>query len=374
MKVLLLADSTSPHIIKWARSLAEQGVSIVIAGLCPAPEDLYAQHESIEVVWLGADEQLVRQAQTRFAKLAYLKLLPQLKRIIKRFQPDILHAHYASSYGLLGALSGFQPYFISVWGSDVYAFPRKSWLHKAVLRYNLSKANNLFSTAKDMVRETSLYTDKHIQVIPFGIDTNFFKPSSGLHLFPDGTLVIGAVKTLEHHYGMDILIKAFAKLVRDLPSLPLGLMIVGGGSLHDELSQLATEEGIGDKAQFLGRVPYDKVPDYHNSLDIAVVVSRRESFGVSAIESSSCAKPVVASNIDGLPEVVINQQTGLLVPPDDVDATYAALKQLVTNKALRERYGAQGRHWVKQQYEWDENLKQMMIAYDRVLNSKKVKI
>jgi len=374
MKILLLADSTSPHIIKWGRSLAQQGCTILIAGLSEASADLYRKHDNIEVVCLGADEKLVRQARTRWAKLAYIKLLPRLKALIKRFQPDVLHAHFASSYGLLGALSGFQPFLISVWGSDVYAFPRKSWLHKATLRYNLGKAEYLFSTSKDMARETGLYTDKSLRVIPFGIDTDLFSPDLGLGLFPEGTLVIGAVKTLEQHYGMDILINSFAKLKRQYPSLPLGLLIVGGGSLREQLGQLAANEGISEQTKFTGKVAYDQVPSYHNTLDIAVVVSRRESFGVSAIESSSCAKPVVASYVDGLPEVVKHQKTGLLVPPNDVQATYIALEQLVLDKDLRERLGMQGRQWVQEQYAWQQNVQQMLEAYHRIIAKQRAQV
>ncbi|MDP4536910.1 glycosyltransferase [Alkalimonas collagenimarina] len=373
MKILLLADSTSPHTIKWARSLAEQGCTVLVAGLSSAPADLYQQHPAITVATLGADEQLVRQAKTRWSKLSYLKVLPRLKALIRSFQPDILHAHFASSYGLLGALCGFQPYVLSVWGSDVYAFPRKSWLHKSVLRFNLAKACALFSTSNDMARETALYTDKPLQVIPFGIDTDFFQPANGLELFPAGTLVIGAVKTLEPHYGMDVLIRAFAMLSRNLPEQKLGLLLVGSGSQQAELQQLTADEGITDQVRFTGRVPYDEVPGYHNSLDIAVVVSRRESFGVSAIESSSCGIPVVASNVDGLPEVVQHRQTGLLVPVDDVAATCAALQELVTDPALRQRLGEQGREWVQHEYDWHKNVQQMMAAYQQVLAAKEAR-
>lgn len=133
-----------------------------------------------------------------------------MKKVITEFKPDILHAHYASSYGLLGALSGFHPYIISVCGSDVFDFPNTSFLHKIVLKYNLSVADKILSTSNVMAIETSKYTNKEIIVTPFGIDLDKFKPLSVKTIFNKENIVIGTITILEEKYGIEYLIRAFA--------------------------------------------------------------------------------------------------------------------------------------------------------------------
>ncbi len=152
------------------------------------------------------------------SKIEYVKALPALKQAIKAFQPDVVHAHYATSYGMLGASSGFHPLIISVWGSDIYEFPIKSFLHKSFLKRNLRKADYIWSTGEAMAKEASKYTSKNIDITPFGIDLNAFKPMNVKSLFNDEDIVIGTIKSLESNYRIDLLIGAFEILNKNIPN------------------------------------------------------------------------------------------------------------------------------------------------------------
>ena len=207
MRVLLLADAHSIHTIKWAKSLCQKNIELGVFSLNKLDEDLYKE-DNIEVFYFS--DRNCRDRSSGFKKISYLKALPFLKKVIKKFKPDIVHAHYASSYGLLGALSGFHPYIISVWGSDVFDFPNISFLHKAILKYNLMQADTILSTSHVMAVETKKYTNKDIIVTPFGIDLDQFKPMKVASVFQDDDIVIGTVKTLEEKYGIEYLIRAFS--------------------------------------------------------------------------------------------------------------------------------------------------------------------
>ena len=121
MKVLLLADPGSSHTIKWSLALVKHGIDIHIMGLSQFDDAVY-RNTGIIVETLSLPSDQFSDSSSQVSKSKYLKLLPQIKRKIETFQPDIVHAHYASSYGLLGALTKFHPLIISVWGSDVYEF------------------------------------------------------------------------------------------------------------------------------------------------------------------------------------------------------------------------------------------------------------
>ena len=122
MKVLLLSDTYSEHTEKWALGLVDCGIEV---GLFSFNRATYEWHHVKGITVFYEPEKQIN-AENMLTKLAYIKYVAVLKRIINHFKPDILHAHYASSYGLVGSLTGFHPFVLSVWGSDVYDFPTKS--------------------------------------------------------------------------------------------------------------------------------------------------------------------------------------------------------------------------------------------------------
>lgn len=365
MKILLLADHKSVHTVKWARSLSNKGFEIMIASFAKPNNELYKDFNKISVVGLGISDKTIARG-SYFGKLEYLLLLSKVKEIITSFKPDILHAHYASSYGLLGALTKFHPYIISVWGSDVFDFPKKSFVHRTILKYNLKKADKILSTSRIMAKETNKYTNKHIEITPFGIDSNIFKPLTGKTLFDQNDIVIGTVKSLETVYGLGTLIKTFKTLTDKYPRLPLKLLIVGGGSKEGIYKKEISNLKIENQTVFAGKIFIDQVPQYHNMMDIEVFLSNSESFGVAVIEASACEKPVVVSNVGGLPEVVEENVTGLIVKPNNPEEAAKAIEKLILDPQLRTSMGKKGRKRAKEYFNWEDNVNQMINIYNSI--------
>lgn len=363
-KVLFLSDGSSIHTKRWINSLSEKGVKIHLFSLKPVETSEYPK-ENFSFTCFNL--------QKRFgglSKLGYLKVLPELKKVIREFKPDIMHAHFASSYGLLGALSAFHPFVLSVWGSDVFDFPKKSFLHKSLLGYNLKKADKILSTSHVMAEETKIYTEKEIEVTPFGINTDQFKPEkadrAALTPFSENDIVVGTIKLLEDKYGINYLIEAFSMVLHRHPELPLKLLIVGDGSERKNLENLADGLGIAEKVYFAGMADYSKVPYFNRMLDVYAALSNYESFGVAVIEAQSCGKPVVVSDAGGLPEVVEDGVTGFVVERKNAEAAAEKLEKLVLDAALRERMGNAGRERVLKLYDWNENVAQMMKIYSKI--------
>ena len=145
--------------------------------------------------------------------------------------------------------------------------------------------------------------------------------------------------------------------------------MVGGGEQTKEIQKLLNELDLEKSVVMTGAVPYDQVATYHNMINISVFVSTQdsESFGVSAIEASACAKPLVVSRIGGLPEIVEESVTGIIVPPKDIQTTAKAIEKLVLDKELRERMGKAGRERVKKLFNWNDSIRQMISVYKNVL-------
>ena len=359
MKVLLLSEANSIHTKRWTEALCRRKVSIMLVSLSKPRDDFYST--------LGVKCLYVNEAKfdaPTVSKVGYLKLVNQVKIAFREFQPDILHAHYASSYGLIGALAGFHPYIVSVWGSDVYEFPNQNLINRWIIKYVLRKADVLLSTSHVMAKETHKYTDKEIRVTPFGVDTQRFKRNTNYRR--GGKFIVGNVKTLAPKYGIDVLIKAYKLVVDRNPSLDSELRIYGTGPCREEYGQLAEHLGIVDKVKFMGYVENNKLPDVYSSVSVSVSVSDSESFGVVAVEAMACECPVVTSDADGFTEVVDDNVTGFIVPKRNVEATADAIQRFIDNPALRDEMGKDCRKRVLRLYDWEMNVDTMYNIYKSI--------
>lgn len=359
MKIAFLAPANSIHTQRWVGALCRRGHEVT----------LFSQHrEPTEQAFQGA-----RFERLPFSgSVGYFLNAVRLRARLKALQPDLLNAHYASGYGTTAALSGFRPVLLSVWGSDVFDFPYESWAKGLILRRNLRCAARLASTSHVMARQVHELVPElpSALVTPFGVDCNRFCPRPQLD---SQFITIGTVKTLAHKYGVDLLIDAFSRVVHELQlqeasAAPrLRLMLVGAGEERLALEAMATRLGVRDRVVFVGPVAHSDVPDWLNQLDIFVAASRRESFGVAAVEASACGLPVVVSDAGGLPEVVRSGETGFVVPREQPQALADAISQLVLDAELRRRMGIAGRELVLSRYEWEHCVDTMEAAYREVV-------
>jgi len=356
LRLLLLGPASSIHLRRWAAGLHARGHAVCV--LSQHPCDAALLPAGVERAWLP-----VRGGA------GYVLNAPAVRRFARRWGADVVHVHYASGYGTLASLARVGPTLLSVWGSDVYAFPEQGWLQGRLLRWNLRRAGAIASTSRAMAARVRELTPerREIAVTPFGVDLDAFVPAEDR---PAGGLVLGTVKSLAPTYGIDLLLQAFAGLCAD-PQVPADcrLLVVGDGPQRAELAALAERLGIAARTEFAGAVAHAEVPAWLRRLDVYAAPSRAESFGVAVIEASACGRPVVVSDAGGLPEVVRDGETGRIVPVGDVAALQAALKALALDAPLRARLGRQGRAFVAREYAWPACLERMEDAYRKLLSS-----
>ncbi|GAB6173059.1 glycosyltransferase [Paradesulfitobacterium aromaticivorans] len=352
-KLCLLANAASSHTEKWASELGRRGWDVHVVSFLPAR----IPHATVHVVpgFIGG-------------KLDVILRRNWVVDEVKRLKPDIIHAHYATSFGFLGALAKEHPYVISAWGSDIFFFPRHSFVHSLFLKWTLKQADVLCSTSRIMAQEMQRYTEsgRTVEVIPFGVDIERFKPPAEERQDSLQPLIFGVAKYFQPVYGLDVLFKAFAQIERQTPGRAR-LRLAGDGPEKARLQRLALKLGIARKIEWLGAIPSKDVAELYQSLDVVVVPSRQESFGVTAVEGSACGRPIIASRVGGLPEVVTDKETGLLIPPGDVQELAAAMEYMIDHPEERKRMGEAGRSFVLEHYDWQENVTEMERVYRGVL-------
>jgi glycosyltransferase involved in cell wall biosynthesis len=372
MKIFLLSESNSPHTIKWVTALADRGMEIILFSITENKTEAYKKFGNI-IVESGGIRFNKSWTETRYSKLIYLKLVPLVRKLIKKYKPDILHAHYATSYGLLGALSNFQPFLISVWGSDVLSFPHGSFIHKNILKYILSQPAEIFATSYFLAHKTSEFTRKSIKVIPFGVNSEQFNFISSKKHFNDDDIVVGTVKSLETIYGVDTLIKSFSLVKKRNQDLPLKLFVVGSGSKEKKLKYLAANILDEKDYFFTGYMNPENIQAYHSLIDVSVYLSLQESFGVSTLEAMASSKPVVVSRVGGLAEIVDEGENGFIVSPNNPEEAAIAIERLVKDPSLRIRLGENGKQKVRKFYDWNKCVDSQIENYQQILSNRQTK-
>jgi glycosyltransferase involved in cell wall biosynthesis len=358
MRIALLAPANNVHTHKWLAYYDRCGIDVYAISL-------ESHRDTEERRWARVRTRYLPLVHSH--KAAYLLTVRRLRTLLEQADPDLVHAHYVSSYGFLGALANRHPYVVSVWGSDIYEFPTSGAVQRRMVEFALGRADAICSTSEVMRAETTKYTDKAISVTPFGVDTAAFAPAARP---PDGRVVFGIVKTMDAKYGIDVLLQAFAELVAPgtAETDNYDLVVVGGGPRLTEYQDLAVSLGIAARVRFTGPVPHREVPALMRELDVFVVPSVRqsESFGVAAVEAQACGVPVIVSDIGGLTEVVRDGVTGYVVPPRDPAALAARMLLLGQRPELRALLGAAGRAHAVEHYNWDRNAALMLDVYARL--------
>ncbi|MCK9425672.1 MAG: glycosyltransferase [Ignavibacteriaceae bacterium] len=369
MKVLIAGDPASSHTVKWANALSSRGIEVFIFGLGDYDKNSYNSSIKIKTFSALTDKIKLKNNGNLF-KLIYLTSVPRIKKTINEFKPDILHSFYATSYGLISSLTGFRPHLISVWGSDVMAFPQKSFIHKKILGLVLNKADRVFATSNYL--SSLVYSMYGIQcgVIPFGIDINLFSPSEKEVDRPYNSITVGIVKSLEKIYRIDLLLKSFKLLKGKHPDYLLKLVIIGTGTLEKELKKETADLGIENDTEFKGYISNQLVSREIQKFDIAVFPSERESFGVSLLETMACGIPSVVSKIKSYEEILAQSGAAILVNERTPEAFTKEMSFLIQNKKIREEMGSNARNHIVVNYNFENNLDCLVTKYNEILTIK----
>jgi glycosyltransferase involved in cell wall biosynthesis len=246
---------------------------------------------------------------------------------------DLLHAHWWPS-GAVARLTG-RPYIVQLWGTDVELIRRVPAL-RPLARRVVSAARMAVCASHALAREATRLGAREVRVIPSGVDV---PAEVGAEDDPPHVLYAGRLSSE----------KGVLELLAAANGLPL--VVVGDGPLRARVPQA------------LGFVPHDDLERCYARAAVVACPSRREGFGVVAAEAMAHGRPVVASAVGGLLDLITHEETGLLVPPRDVGALRGALQRLLDDAELRRRLGDAGRARARAELSWDVVVDRTLEAY-----------
>jgi glycosyltransferase involved in cell wall biosynthesis len=289
---------------------------------------------------------------------------------------DIIHVQWPIPNGL-GALflKTFKkiPYINTVYGEEIYLSKRyhTTFIIKFLVN-NSSKTITISNGSLKACLESGLKEEK-IQIIPFGVDTNFFKP---IDVYKDDQIFqILSVGYLIERKGFKYLIEAFKLIKKEHENVKL--KIVGSGPLEKQLKKLILDLNLENSIEIISNVSDEELLEMYNSSDLFVLPSivdsegNTEGLGVVLLEAMACKLPVIGSRVGGIPDIINDTETGLLVQEkDDIELSQYVIK-LIENKVFRKNIALKGYEMVKIHFSWEKIAKEYINIYISVLNKNK---
>jgi len=342
MRLCFVGNPGSIHTQRWVGHFAQMGHETHLINLGPQPAHKFdwqgPQHHNLppppRIPVPGLRGIVMLDARRR-----------ALRGLLQQIQPDILHAHSVADPGWFAALSGFHPFVLTAWGSDVLLGLRRGpRLHRWLTRYALRHADLLTADARSVLdaAQPHLRLGAQVELIRFGVDTRTFSPGFDttwqVRLSLGSGPVLLSIRQCHPLYNIDVILRAFAHVREEFPAARLLIKLVSQTSADPylaELRALADQLALSDAVVYVPQISYAELPDLYRAADIVLSVPSSDGLPVSVLEAMACGAPVIASDLPALRELTDEGADLSLVPMRDVDALSRAILALLTDPARR---------------------------------------
>lgn len=367
LRLAFLADPNSVHTRRWVGWFGAHGHDVRL--LVPSATALEPGLPSgVSVERLTATGWLARRAE--------------LRRLLRRLESEVLHAHYVRRFGWQAAAAGFRPLVVTPWGSDILRVPARAVRTRWLNRFALFSAS-LVTVSSERMRAAAIEAGaprERVTLVHHGVDTAAFAPASsesdvGASPGPRNAAVILSPRAIRPLYRQEVVVDAVAQLVTR--GHDVGLVLSARGADPATLAglrQRATAGGIGERLRVIDDVAHGELPDLLRLAAVVVSVPESDSFPVTLLEAMACGRPIVASDLPAVGPVLRSidpEMDRFLVPVGDATATAAAIERaLVMERSEAARLGARLRAHVVDQADYDTSMARMEGLYRQLASAR----
>jgi glycosyltransferase involved in cell wall biosynthesis len=363
VRVLYFTRDYTPHDQRFLTALAGTQHRIFYLRLERSPrqlEDRPLPSAVEQVHWRGG--------QKPFQWKELPALWAELRKVLVRIKPDVVHAGPIQSAAFLAALSGFQPLISMSWGSDMLVeADRTRWMNW-VTRYTLNHTRILVGDCQAVRQKAQSlgFPGERVALFPWGVDLQHFTPGPADDLRSrlgwEEAFVLLSLRSWEPIYGVDLLVRAFARAAQQIPDLRL--LLLGGGSQAGKLRQFLSQNGLNERVYFGGHVTQDGLPHFYQAADVYLSASHSDGSSVSLMEALASGLPALVSDIPGNKEWITPDVQGWLFPDGNEDALVEGILQAYHQRSRLAEIGKASRRLAEQRADWTENFKILLKAYD----------
>lgn len=361
LRLAFFADPTETHTQRWVGFFRDRGheVTIIVLHDRPVP----ANHDRLHIIRIDPPRRASRPGR-------WVEMLGRLQRAVRRADPDVVHAHYLTGQGWLAWASGFRPYVITAWGSDIY-LDLGNAKARALGRVALRGAALVTADSRHLADAAIAAGARRARtkVVQFGVDTAEFAPrdASALRarLVPDGGRIVLSPRTLLPLYRHELVVAALARLPADVV-----LLVSARGATPEAVRSLrhqAELHGVAERLVIESEIPHGEMPAYLNAADVVVSVPSSDATPVTLLEAMACGRPTVLADLPSLREWYAGGRDDLVIREPTPDGVAVAIGRALTlSDAERRDLVERGRELVVARADHERNMLAIEAHYRRL--------
>ena len=361
-----LGDPNSIHLRRWVSFFAGRGHRVTLL----VPDSLELEPglpDSIEVERFRGFN-----PRSPFAPVGFLRSRASMRRAVARVRPDVLNAHFLTIHGWNAWMSGFHPYAITLWGSDIYVGPRRWRAVRMMAGLTLRAADLVMADSEDLRRgaEGLGARPDRTELIGWGVDLGRFSggPAPAAlrsRLGLDGRRVVFSPRAITPLYRQNVVVDALARLPSDV-SVVMSRHNADPATV-EAIERQAAHLGLSDRLVVVPLIAHDEMPDFLRLADVVVSVPVSDSTSVTTLEAMACERAVVAADLPSVREWLGDLDPESIEPVDNSGATAVALERaLARTPAERADIGRRGRAIVRERADQAVSLSAVEQLYFRL--------
>jgi glycosyltransferase involved in cell wall biosynthesis len=295
-----------------------------------------------------------------------------LARLIRRERVSIVNCHYLEPYFVylvVAARLMRRPVFVSVHGADVEDYQTLRSVEWFACRLAMRCATQIIGCSKSLAQQAAEACPEVRDKVTF--IHNALRPIPRQPVITPRVLPKRFVLCVSRHVrkkGIDVLLRSFATIAADVADV--SLVIVGGGPLFEDHRSLADSLGVDERVVFVDSVPHAEVKAFIEACELFVLPSRAEPFGLVILEAASSGKPIVATCVGGVPEILSDGVNGILVSPDDPAALAAQIIRLLRSPEVAARLGAEANGTLPTRFAWTKWVRDYLDVFEAAIKSR----
>jgi glycosyltransferase involved in cell wall biosynthesis len=339
LSIAFLGDPNSVHTRRWMSYFAGLGHRVTML----VPADLEVQPGMPVGIGIARFTDF-RHRRSRL--LGALDARRSLRRVLKELEADVLHAHHVTVNAWHAWMSGFHPYVVTAWGTDVLVTARSSRLGRVYAHLSLHAADLVTGGSAELVRGAIAAGSRpeRTEFVHLGVDTDRFSPGDGAGLRARLGLGKGRVilspRVIAPNYNQPVVVEAFARLPGD--TILLMTDFLARDSVVATVRDRAEALGVADRLTIAPAVDEAELPDLYRLADVVVSVPTSDGGPSTVVETLACGRPIVGSDLPANREWLSELDPAALVPVGDAEATAAAIS-VILNRSPEERAERAGR-------------------------------
>jgi len=372
MRILFFSDGYTVHDRRFLAKIAEGENEVFFLCLsdCHGEAPTRSLPNGVHQLAWGSNKITLRAPED------LVQLVAPFERILQNVQPDLVHAGPVQRGGFITAMSGFHPFVLMSWGSDILVEADSTELMRWITCYSLRNSTVFLcdcAEVKRRVQQLMDYSEDRIVELPWGTDLDKFFPRTNgstvrSSLGWGGNFVLLSTRSWEPVYGIDILLQAFELASKSNPVLRL--ILLGTGSHSNLIQRYIDQKGLAKVIAMPGMIEHHDLKEYFNAADLYISCSSSDGTSVSLLEAMACGLPVVVSDLPCNRQWIKEGENGWLATVRD-PRIFASKILNAVSCSVRKQIGLRNRRLAEDRANWDRNSSVLLETYRKLFKGRK---